>query len=196
MLTWLVLQLPLTLLPAPATPPECQLEVLPAFVLEERVVEDFNHRVAHYVRLHRRLERALPPEHLFDDLEDMTGAIDALHAAIVDARPNARPGSIFTPAVAALLTRRLEQAIDANRYSPAEVLAAMNVGSLPGMPEPEINGRLPDTRNIQVWPALLAVLPRLPDELQYRFFDRDLALVDFHADLIVDILEDALPPAR
>jgi len=44
-----------------------------------------------------------------------------------------------------------------------------------------------------VWPALLAALPALPEELEYRFVGWDLVLVDTHADLVVDILKDALP---
>jgi hypothetical protein len=46
---------------------------------------------------------------------------------------------------------------------------------------------------VRAWPALLAVLPALPEELEYRFIGRDLVLVDVHADLIVDVLKDALP---
>lgn len=42
-------------------------------------------------------------------------------------------------------------------------------------------------------PALiLEVLPRLPSELQYRFVGADLALVDLHSSLIVDVLPHAL----
>ena len=36
-------------------------------------------------------------------------------------------------------------------------------------------------------------LPVLPVELQYRIVGADLVLVDLHANLIVDILRDALP---
>ncbi len=193
MLAWMVL--PLTLFPG-TRPPACQLEVLPPVVLEERVLADFDHRVAHYIRLHRRLERTLPPEHLFDDLEDMSAAVDALHGAIVDARPQAHAGNIFTPAAGYVLTRRLHRAVTGNGYSAAEVLAAINAGYPPWMPGPEVNGRFPRVRNVQVWPALLKVLPPLPRELEFRFVDRDLVLLDVHADLIVDILPDALPPAK
>ena len=51
------------------------------------------------------------------------------------------------------------------------------------------------------WQRLAAVVvqlaaappvPPLPRELQYRFLFRDLALVDVHANLVVDILPDAL----
>jgi hypothetical protein len=195
MLGWMILHTPLVLLPlaVPTTPPTCQLEVLPTYVIEERVVADFGYRVAQYVRLHRRLERSLPPEHLFVDAEDMSMAVDALHDALVDARPNPQPGNVFSRAVGELVTIRLHRAIAENHYTPAEVLAAINVGYLPGMPDPEINGRFPAVRDVRVWPALLAVLPPLPEELEYRFVNRDLVLLDVHADLVVDILSDALP---
>lgn len=192
MLAWIVLQLPLALSPTPA-PPTCQLEVLPPSVLEERVLRTFERDVNQYVRLHRRLERSLPPEHLFGDSEDMTLAVDALYAAMVDARPTAREGSIFTPAVAQVVSARLERAIVRLGRSPAEVWLAMNRGYMSGVPDIRVNDRVPPIRYAVVWPALLDALPPLPEELQYRFIDRDLVLVDVHADLVVDILKDALP---
>ena len=42
-------------------------------------------------------------------------------------------------------------------------------------------------------PHLLAVLPPLPTELQYRFVNRDLVLWDVRANLIVDYMKGALP---
>ena len=192
MLAWIVLQLPLALLPT-AVPPTCQLEVLTPAALEERVLHGFDRGINQYVRLHRRLERSLPPEHLFDDSEDMSLITDALHAALVDARPHAREGSIFTPAVAYAFSARLERAIDSLGRTPAEVWIAMNRGYLSGVPEIAVNDRFPAIRYARVWPALLDALPALPDELEYRFVDRDLLLVDVHADLVVDILRDALP---
>ena len=192
MLAWIVLQVPLALLPAP-TPPTCQLEVLSPSALEERTLHDFDQRIDRYVRLHRRLERELPPEHLFGDLEAMPLAVDALHNAMVDARPNAKAGTFFTPGVAQLLTTRLALAITAAGLTPAEAMIAMNLGYRQRIPAVEINGRIPPGRHVRVWPALMATLPPLPEELEYRFVGWDLVLVDVHADLILDVLEDALP---
>ena len=42
--------------------------------------------------------------------------------------------------------------------------------------------------------CVLSVLPSLPDQLQFRFVQRDLVLVDIDADLVVDVLPDALLP--
>ena len=44
-----------------------------------------------------------------------------------------------------------------------------------------------------MWPGFLWTLPALPEELQYRFVGRDLILLDVHANLVVDILRDAIP---
>lgn len=192
MLASIVLQVPLALFAA-HTPPTCQLEILTPTQLEERVVHDFNQRVDWYVRLHRRLERSLPPEHLFGDLEDMSAAVDALHQAMIEARPNARAGTFFTPAVAELLTTRLGRAITASGHTLTDAWIALNLGYPSGIPEVQINGRPPAGRYVRVWPALLAALPALPEELEYRFVGWDLVLVDIHADLVVDILKDAVP---
>ncbi len=40
-------------------------------------------------------------------------------------------------------------------------------------------------------PQMLAALPRLPAELQYRIIGNALVLLDHHANLIVDFLPDA-----
>ena len=42
-------------------------------------------------------------------------------------------------------------------------------------------------------PEILQALPDLRDPLEYRFVNRDLLLVDVDADLIVDILPEAIP---
>jgi hypothetical protein len=42
--------------------------------------------------------------------------------------------------------------------------------------------------------AVIAALPELPPELQYRFVGADLVLVDIGAGLVVDVLRGALPP--
>jgi hypothetical protein len=42
-------------------------------------------------------------------------------------------------------------------------------------------------------PSLLNNLPRLPPELEYRFVNRDLILLDNSANLIVDFIRDVVP---
>lgn len=42
-------------------------------------------------------------------------------------------------------------------------------------------------------PTLLLKLPKLPGEVEYRIVDHDLVLLDVKANLVVDILRQALP---
>jgi hypothetical protein len=191
MLAALVFQVPLALFPA-TTPPPCQLEVLSPTALEERALQTFDRRVHWYVRLHRRLERSLPPEHLFGDLEYMPMAVEALHAAMADARPNARAGGFFTPDLAEVLIARLELAAETGRLV-GQVYPAY-LGFAHRVPVPQVNGRIPAGRQTRPLPALLAELPELPEELEYRVVGSALLLVDVHADLVLDVLTDAVPP--
>jgi hypothetical protein len=192
----ILMRVPLMLLPVvhvPLPTADCQFDVLSPTAMEDRAIAGFAAAVDHYVNLHRRLERSLPPEGMFDDPEDMFAAREALRFALVDARPTAREGNIFTPGIAEVIRHRLEAAIQEHNYSPREVLAAINEERLPGMPEPEVNGEYPWMIGSTVWPTLLAALPPLPRELEYRFSDRNLVLLDVHANLVVDILPNALP---
>jgi hypothetical protein len=43
-----------------------------------------------------------------------------------------------------------------------------------------------------MFPCIVAALPALPPELQYRIVGDSLALIDVHAGLILDVLPDAL----
>jgi hypothetical protein len=183
---------PLVQLPTPAA--DCRLEVLTPLAQEERTLTAFKARVDRYVALHRRLERSLPPEQMFDDWEEMSEARDDLADAIRDARPHARAGGIFSPGFRALVTRRVEETLARANYDLETVLAAINDEVVPGGPRLKVNGRFPwDHVGAAMWPALLQRLPPLPRELEYRFVDRDLVLIDVHADLVVDILKEALP---
>jgi hypothetical protein len=64
----------------------------------------------------------------------------------------------------------------------------------PGRIQIRINSRYPDEIPVSTMPPqILAALPKLPDELEYRFIGERLILLDIHAHLIVDFIEDALP---
>ena len=41
---------------------------------------------------------------------------------------------------------------------------------------------------------MTSVLPAVPRPLLYEFWGRDLALIDSAADLVLDVLPEALPP--
>jgi hypothetical protein len=59
-----------------------------------------------------------------------------------------------------------------------------------------VNDRWPGTALTTMPPDLLAALPPLPPELEYLFAHRDLVLWDVRADVIIDVLRDAVPLER
>ncbi|HKY19889.1 MAG TPA: hypothetical protein VJM31_01605 [Vicinamibacterales bacterium] len=165
-----------------AAPDEAQ----PASLLQ------FKEAIHQYVQLHRRIERQLPPFRPHSDTENIIESSNAMAGALHTARVNAREGDIFTPEMAALLRTRVSDALAARGFTAESMVAAMLEEADTDAPLPLVNGRFPWRRGAAMWPCVLDALPKLPDELQYRFVGRDLVLVDTHADLVVDILRNAV----
>jgi len=157
------------------------------------VAEEFETRVRAYVALHRRLEGAVPTITVSDNYAEVSAAIDALAAKISAARQAARRGDVFTPVVECWFREMIDRSLrgcDTNA-----VHAAINEENPPNIVFAlQINGRWPERASLgPMPPQLLADLPQLPDDLQYRFLDRDLVLWDSHANLVVDFIRRALP---
>ena len=55
-----------------------------------------------------------------------------------------------------------------------------------------VNGTFPWVLATAMFPCVIAALPPLPPELQYRIVGDTLVLIDVHASLIVDLLPHAL----
>jgi len=65
----------------------------------------------------------------------------------------------------------------------------------PGVPQLVLNERYPSSIPLSTMPPqVLAPLPKLPEELEYRFIGSRLILLDTHADIIVDFTNDIMPP--
>jgi hypothetical protein len=159
--------------------------------------EVFLERVDRYVALHRRLEADLPPERVTADPEALLLPRIALARELRKARADARQGAIFTPAVSDYFRKLIAEALRAGRIENfLEIVEEENFVRV----IPAVNGDYPAGASISLMPpCLLAALPPLPDELQYRFLSRDLILWDLHPGLIVDfipraLVETTLPP--
>jgi hypothetical protein len=193
MLSALVLAIPTLVLPlviGPSTDYQQERFGYPAE--DARALASFERAVEDYIALHRRLELAWPPQAFFTDPEQAEMAAEALRRALRDARPQAAQGDFFTPDVADVFRFRIADALGDDDFDPRLI----------GWPpeddydidrwRPVINQPIPWGVSGVRWPAL-AMLPPLPTELAYRFVGRDLVLVDVHANLVVDILDLALP---
>ncbi|HLG57597.1 MAG TPA: hypothetical protein VI485_19800 [Vicinamibacterales bacterium] len=150
----------------------------------------FDRAVSEYMEI-RRLAPPMDVDCLTADREAIHRARARRAAAIRDVRGEASPGTVFGAEVAPLIRRRLTRAL--GKHPDDFVLLAMLDESSAATAAIVVNGSLPWGATITVTPSLLAALPALPEELEYRLLGRDLILWDSGVDLVVDILADALP---
>jgi len=128
----------------------------------------------------------LPVLTVTDDPREIRRAQRALAKRIRDAREDAREGDIFTPAIAVEFREVLQLEMDADTW-------ASIMDDNPGEFSNRINGTYSGKRPLStVPPNILARLPRLPDDVQYRFVGRHLILHDTRANLILDRIPYAI----
>lgn len=146
---------------------------------------DFHARMWQYLELRRTLEEGLPALIVTSDPADIMRAQRALARRIRDARPP-RQGELFTPDIS----------VEFRRVLLLEVTAGVLVSILddnPGDFSHRINGSYPKERPLStVPPNVLALLPELPHDIQYRFLGRNLILHDTRANVILDRIPCAL----
>jgi hypothetical protein len=151
---------------------------------------DFAARVHDYVAVVRRAGGA--PERVDSIAEARIEDAErtALAAKVRAALPDWHAGRIFTPPIARDFHARLAGVFDGpgGRDVRGAILdsdpAGIRAAPLAGYPEAAPLSSMP--------PAILAALPAVPEEVEYRFVGHDLILRDVRANLIVDVVEDAI----
>lgn len=158
---------------------------------EATAIAEFQSRVQAFARLHERLAVEA------GDLDETKSQTEIAHraaslaTALRAARAGARQGDIFTPAAARvirdLVRREARQRPRAVRQSRLE--AEEEVPDF----VPRVNMLYPTTFPLGTFPAsLLRVLPALPHQLEYRIVTHHLILRDVEANVIVDVLPNAI----
>ena len=149
----------------------------------------FSLRVHDYVETHRRLAAAIE-QPLCSDAEELTRQTVTLAAAIRDARPRAKEGDIFTIAAGEAFRTRIAAMVRRTGFDVAAYLARHRAER--EELDVHVFGSLPWRTHVTLMP-IIRELPELPPELEYRFVGRDLVLMDVGANIVVDVLRDALP---
>jgi len=179
----LVLSLPVV---AAAAPEQGKPRVNP----NAATIKEFLKRVDAYVALHKKLEGALPalPKEATPQQIDVHER--ALGKLMQEARKDAKPGDILFPAMQRLvrtLLRPIFRGKDGLQIK-NEILDNEYKGNVKLV----VNGRYPDEVPVSTMPPqVLMALPKLPEELEYRFIQRDMILFDPHAHIIADFMERA-----
>lgn len=144
-----------------------------------------------YVELRHRVEATLPALRMTNDPAEILGREAAIGTAVKTARPHAMQGEVFTPAVTENV--RAVVTADLTRRSASDRASLMNdVLTI----APRVNELYPTSEALATFPPLLLqALPRLPDDLEYRFMGRDLIVRDARTNLIVDYLSNVMTTA-
>lgn len=169
--------------PTPPPTPEA-----PAFRVQVwgYIAADFSARIWRYSELRSELEKGLPGLRVTEDVREIRRAQRALAKRIRVARDGARQGDIFTAAIGVEFREVLRLEMDADTW-------AAIMDDNPGEFSNRINGTYPGKRPLStVPPHILARLPRLPEDVQYRFVGRHLILLDTRANLILDRIPYAI----
>jgi hypothetical protein len=136
----------------------------------------FQRSVDSYAFVHRQVQRRLGEG--ADELAMAAG----MHAA----RQSAADGDFFTSTIAAAFHHRIATAL--KRPGCAVVPAGTASSEVPRV------GFL-TIRTSSLPECVLGFLPRLPEELAYRQVGVVMVLLDTHANMVIDILHGAFPPA-
>jgi hypothetical protein len=171
-----------------------QSDVRAAAVEDTRALQEFNHALDGYVALHRTLERSLPAERMFDDPREAMAAADALSDAIRTCRRDARRGDVFTPDAGRYIRQVIARTLVEYGARAGEISRFLSE-PLRGARRPRVNHRYDWRLGAWMWGRLLQELPPLPGELEYRIVGAHLVLIDLRANLVVDILKNAMPRA-
>jgi hypothetical protein len=158
---------------------------------ESKTVSRFLRTVDEYMVVHRLIGPP-EPEHLCLP-DEAYASVRSLTAVPLDERPAPREGEIFLPDVAELFRYLIAWKIRHSELYPPDVVARLNAEELTA-PVIAVNKPLPWNVGGPVFTWVVAtVLPALPQDLEYRLVGRSLALVDLRANIVVDVLREAVP---
>jgi hypothetical protein len=154
------------------------------------VIKEFLKRVDAYVAAHKKVEDTLPPLPKQTTPQNMDQHERALAKLIQAARKGAKQGDIFTRQMQTLVKRLLLPIFSGTdgAHVRSEIMDNEYKGNVVLTP----NGRYPDDIPVStVPPQVLQFLPKLPEEMEYRFVRQNLILFDPHAHLIPDWVPQA-----
>lgn len=160
---------------------------------DAHVLADFTARIDHYVALRAKADDSAPPLRKTADSAKITDAQQALGERIGAARAGAKPGDIFTPDIAAVFRRLIRP--ETKEADTKALLSEKKDQPKPGtVPLWKIGMPYPDKEPLATMPPeVIARLPRLPKDIEYRFVTKYLILRDVRANTIIDFMPNAIP---
>jgi len=169
--------------------------VLPVWsAARQDALKDFQARIQEYVALNKKASGAVPsaPKNVTDPTV-IAQHEQQLSKAIRELRPKAKQGEIFTPAAQKAIVKIIKTRLDGNAR--ATILGEGNPksGESATPINLAVNATYPTSAPVSTMPpSLLMALPTLPPEVEFRFVGHSLILRDVKANMIVDVMPNAI----
>jgi hypothetical protein len=179
---------------SPSSAPATERVVGPLTPADAQALATMNDRLKQYVDLHRKIERSLPklPKEATPQQIDQNQR--GLEKLMRRARATAKPGDIFTPEARPVIQRLLATVFGGPDGKQLKASIMDEAQAAPSAAKLVVNSRYPDTVPLTtVPPQVLQTLPRLTEDLEYRFIGDSLILLDVHAHVIADFIADVVP---
>ena len=179
---------------SPASAPATERVVGPLSTEDAQALATMNDRLKEYVDVHIKIERSLPtlPKDATPPQIDANQRM--FEKQLREARKAAKPGDLFTPEARPVIKRLLATVFGGpdGKQLKASIMDENPVD--PVALKLTVNGRYPDTVPLtSVPPQVLQTLPKLSEDMEYRFIGDRLILLDTHAHVVADFIDDALP---
>ena len=153
---------------------------------------DFGKRIDAYVDVRKKLVDSIGELDPTWSQVEIANRATRLATAIIAARANAKPGDIFTPEIATILATLIKQE-NSRRPDSVQETREDQQDELPDF-IPTVNQIYPTTYPLATFPpALLPLLPPLPEYVEYRVVQKYLVLRDVEANVILDFMPNAVP---
>jgi len=164
----------------------------PSVNADAQILADFKSRVDKYMELHNRLKKEAPPLKETKDPGKIKASQEVLALKIREARKGAKQGEIFTPEIRQLLRRLMYPETKGREGAENKAAMSEEKQELKDVAL-KVNADYPDSAPLMtVAPNILAALPKLPEDLEYRFVSKHMILLDVHANVIVDYVLNAI----
>jgi hypothetical protein len=154
-------------------------------------IANFDQRVAAYMKIHRAAQGGGGRVATTKSAEQLNDKRRAIADGILSRRKTAAQGDIFTTAIAAEFRRLIQVNL---KHKSNAVRTSIKSDEQGAKPVVRVNGAYPENAPLETMPpTILMALPKLPAELDYRLIGTTLILRDTVANLVIDILPNALP---
>lgn len=155
---------------------------------DNSVVTDFEQRVRDFIKLRDAAEGRVGRIPAGATPEQIVRRQYALGADIAKGRAGAAPGAIFVPGMQIYIRNVVQRVITG---PDGAVIKASLMDENPMAARVAINERYPDTIPMSTMPPdILAALPSLPIDLEYRFVGNRLILLDIRSHYVIDFVEN------